>query len=380
MHRISTTALVLCATACGGTTLEQDASADDGGIPSAGQDAGAGSAGTEDAGPMAPGIHVPLTPAEPLEAPPRQWTWVDIEGARCANGAPTGIGVNLVPESPDVLIFLQGGGACWDGASCWGPVQTAFYAVTGYGRIEFATDVLRPAMLPLRRDDPFNPFKDVNILYVPYCTGDVHSGDAVQTYNYLGGDHVTYHVGARNLDLILARAKATFTQAHKVWLAGDSAGGFGSALNLERTQKVFEHARVDVLDDSGQPVPPDPARWAQWTAAWNLQMPPDCSDCSDVQTLISYYQRRYPNNRFGLISYTNDSVITTFMGLLPTTFLDELLAMAAWFDSHWPNGAYYLLPGILHVGLATPTPGLIHWVTQFVTDDPEWRSHGALDP
>src|SRR2546423_637728 len=40
----------------------------------------------------------------PLSAPKGQWTWIDIPGAICNDGTPTGIGAKLT-ASPNLLVF-----------------------------------------------------------------------------------------------------------------------------------------------------------------------------------------------------------------------------------------------------------------------------------
>lgn len=315
----------------------------------------------------------------PVAAPPRQWTWVPVDGAQCADGSPTGFGVNLADNDPTrVVIFLQGGGACWDDTTCLGPVPTSFYVTTGYGRLAFETDPLRPVMLPLQRGNPLNPWRDTNLVYVPYCTGDVHAGDRVTTYSFLGRHMQFHHVGARNLDLYLQRIVATFPHARRVWLMGDSAGGFGAALNMDRVQRAFSSARVDVVDDSGQPVQPAGHRWADWRNAWNLQLPVGCTHCEDIGSIAEFLRTRYSDNRFALVSYTHDSVISTFMGMTVFEFNTELEAFARTMTSRWVNGRYFFIPGALHVGFATATPALATWLTAFATDDPAWQNHRGL--
>jgi len=312
----------------------------------------------------------------PLVVPANQWTWTDIPGAACADGTQTGFAVNpAASASKDVLIFLEGGGACWDGTSCWGPVSTSFYVATGYGQAAFATDPQVAAIYLLDRTNASNPFADKNIVYVPYCTGDVFSGSRVTSLDYLGISHETHFVGYENLTIYLRYVAATFPDAERVWLAGDSAGGFGAALNFEHVQNALPGTRVDVLDDSGQPIQPGPGLWTTWMTAWNMQLPAGCSTCATGPgALADYYTTKYPSQRFGLISYAHDTVISPFMGLTLGQFNTELLALAAHMDASWTDGHYFIIPGASHVGLLAPTPALTAWVRAMVSDDPSWAS------
>jgi len=323
-------------------------------------------AGSRDAAPAVP----------PLDASTGAWTWVDVPGSSCADGSPTGFAINPSPTPSDgLLIFLEGGGACWDGTSCWGPVSTAFYVATGYDQLAFETDPQVAAIYLLDRSNAANPFAGKNLVYVPYCTGDVFVGNLVTSLSYLGIAHETHFVGYENLSLFLEYVNATFPSTTRVWLSGDSAGGFGAALNFEHVQNAMPHARVDVLDDSGQPVAPAPGRWSMWIDAWNAQLPAACPACrTDVGAFVDYYETTYPSHRFGLISYEYDIVISPFMDITTTQFQTELYALAARMDSSWPNGHYFIVPGASHVGLLAPSAALEAWVTAMVTDDPSWAS------
>ncbi|HEY3853707.1 MAG TPA: hypothetical protein VGO67_04860 [Verrucomicrobiae bacterium] len=61
------------------------------------------------------------------------WTWVPFTNAFCLDGSTTGIGINPSTASSKVLIFLDGGGACWDQLTCY----TLQSAVTSYNQSEF---------------------------------------------------------------------------------------------------------------------------------------------------------------------------------------------------------------------------------------------------
>jgi hypothetical protein len=327
----------------------------------------------------------PLDPADAADAgadanlEAERWTWVPLPGAVCADGTETGIGVNLADESNDVLLFLQGGGACWSGETCWGPLATSMYVQTGYNELAFVTDVMRPAVLPMRRYDLLNPFRHLNMIYVPYCTGDVHAGDTVTTYEFMGQRLETHHRGHRNVGLALEYVVQHFPMVRRLFLAGDSAGGFGAALNLDRVKARLPDVRVDVIDDSGQPIEPAPGRWATWRDAWNIQLPSDCAQCpATVNAVVDYYRFKYPEQRFALISYTHDSIIASFMGLDIFTFNSRLESVAEQMGQQWPNAHYYFIAGTSHVGFATPTLGLIAWLNDMVNDQPAWSSFNPL--
>src|SRR5204863_337471 len=72
-----------------------------------------------------------------------------------------------------------------------------------------------------------NPFRDWNVIYVPYCTGDVHAG-AAEHVDVPGGPTDQMFVGYRNIGAYLQRLVPTFSHADQVVLSGASAGMSGS--------------------------------------------------------------------------------------------------------------------------------------------------------
>lgn len=73
---------------------------------------------------------MPGPPGAPIEAEPRRWTWVPIEGAECMNGSPTGIGINPSTSTSKLLIVLEGGGP----ASTTRPAPSAPSTPSALGR------------------------------------------------------------------------------------------------------------------------------------------------------------------------------------------------------------------------------------------------------
>lgn len=321
----------------------------------------------------------PAAPAaqrgEPLPtAENEKWTWVDVPGTACANGSPTGVGVNYTNASTDVVVFLEGGGACWDGGTCYGGKSIATY-LTGYGKLEFDTDPQRLALFPTKRDAD-NPLNGMNMVYVPYCTGDVHAGNNVVTYSSMGIKHETHHVGAANLALVFSRVAATFPNAKNVWIAGDSAGGFGAALSVPLAKEAFPTAKLGILDDSGQPVAPKEGRWKIWQDAWKLALPAGCTGCTeDPAAILPFYKTQYPDVTFALLSYSPDPVISLFMGISQDTFAKELTATLTAFDDA-PGGKvhYFIAKGASHVVFQKGTPELAMWIQQALEGSPNWAN------
>jgi len=323
----------------------------------------------------APGIEL----GAPIDAVPGAWTWVPFADSSCANGSPTGIGVNP-GTSRRLVIYLEGGGACWNGLSCYS-LQTAAYVTTGYGKKDF--DSQGPTLIRgvFDRGQASNPFKDDSFVFVPYCTGDVHAGDKEVVHDATP----TKHVGRRNLTAFLKRVVPTFSSVDRVVLAGSSAGGFGAAINLWRVQQAFGTAkRVDLVDDSGPPFPASQAPYlAEWQAAWDLEgaAPPGCSACkSDPAATLPYMLAAYPKARFALLSYRDDTVIPQFYSMGSAQFtsaLDELVTTT--FDPS-TNARAFLVAGSGHTMLLSATPAksgtlpVWSWLATMMDDAATWST------
>lgn len=46
------------------------------------------------------------------------WIWIPVEDSLCRDGSTTGVGVRILPDASALMIYLQGGGACYDAKSC----------------------------------------------------------------------------------------------------------------------------------------------------------------------------------------------------------------------------------------------------------------------
>lgn len=317
-----------------------------------------------------------------ISATPETWTWVDIPGSHCGDNSATGIGVNLTTLSNRVLIFLSGGGACWDELTCY-TLHTAAHFTGGYGASNFNSDIgtlTQPGSF-LDRTDVNNPFRDYSYVAVPYCTGDIFAGNHIATL----GTHTAYFLGYQNMAAYLARLVDTFPGAgRRVVLAGSSAGGFGAAYNWWQVQNAFPNVRVDMIDDSGTYMPEDvnPNFESAQRAAWNMAatFPPGCSGCSTAyDALWGFYASTFPNNRGALLSYDPDSVLPTFFGITPSKFSQGLAEEETNNFDPYTNRHYFVATGPNHVlwlspTLTTKSVTLRQFITLMVTDDAGWTS------
>jgi hypothetical protein len=245
-------------------------------------------------------------------ATPGKWIYYPIDGARCIDTSPTGIGVNL-GTSGDLVIYLEGGGACFNSSTC-----PHISHPNGWGKSDFDVNIGPYNIGLFDRLDDANPMHDATFVFVPYCTGDVHAGSQP---NGMGGRaFVGYgNVGA-DLDVIVPLS----TNVKRVVLAGSSAGGFGALINYDRTQKAFGSTPVHLLDDSGPPLGDTyltPCLQQMFRDTWNLDaaIPPGCTACNQpdgggLTNALGYLADAHPDRRMALITSTMDGTISSFYG------------------------------------------------------------------
>ncbi len=330
--------------------------------------------------------------AQPIDAPRNTWTWVDFPDSSCGDGSTTGIGVNP-GDSSNVLVFLEGGGACWSYESCF---VTRSIATDGpFGSVEFA--VVASVTFQhsvLDRDDLANPFRDWSLVYVPYCTGDVHAGNNVMLYqDPQGVTRPFHHVGHQNVQAFLKRLAATFPSPGKLVVSGTSAGGFGAVTNFHTFRTLWPTGQLYLIDDSGPPLQGSEAadRIGFFDQSWSIYqtLDPFCPDCrQDLSNGFVALSAKYPGDRMALLSYERDSVIPSFFSMSTDLFVARLTGTAQVIDP-LPSTRYFLFGGTAsdghsdHTLLRSPGSfaldgvGLWDFIAQQVNDGSDWRSHAA---
>jgi hypothetical protein len=246
----------------------------------------------------------------------------------CADGSSTGVALSR--GKANVVVFLNGGGACWGAGAC-DPARTPMR----FGAAEF--ELARRLLLPdsiLDRDLPTNPFAGWTMVFVPYCTGDVHAGDSETVH----GGVLWRHQGWKNLEAALGFVAGAVPTPPRVVLAGSSAGGFGALLGYDLIRGHWPKeggTEAALLDDSaptfvGTTIS-EGLRSAWWTE-WNLAstVTPRCPGCrDDLSAVWTILSATYPADRFALLSSTADSTMRIFFGGMTGTAYEENLDQLA---------------------------------------------------
>ncbi|MCH9682091.1 MAG: hypothetical protein K0V04_11705 [Deltaproteobacteria bacterium] len=242
------------------------------------------------------------------------WQWFDIEGVQCADGRQSGVGVRAVEDSAGLVVYFKGGGACFNSTSCG---LSAPLMLTGFEAIEENPE----GVLDFEATD--NPLANHDIVYFPYCTGDVHGGTAPQTMVAGVGDPWDF-VGHDNVVRALDRVGPTFADASRLLVLGTSAGGIGALVNFPRIVEGWPGAETFLLDDSGMIFRDDylaPCLQRQMRDTWSLAnvLPDDCPDCETedgggMAQYFAYLGERYPQTHFGVVGSTRDQIVRIFFG------------------------------------------------------------------
>lgn len=266
-----------------------------------------------------------------------QWQTIQLApetGAVCGNGSPYKFFVNRVPHTRNTLIYMEGGGACWDYASCSGQAGVRG-ARNPNGIPDDYMSLLNPGaslVSPfVTRVSPFDAVKTQqwNIVYIPYCTGDIYIGDKVAVYDDPNGVKpplIWHHNGLRNTRAVVSWLKDNLPRPTQMLSTGCSAGGAGSLNNYAPLRRDMAPTRGFLINDSGPifdaPLSGSPQTWPsvplqqRIRQAWGLsraggplpwlagQLPQ--FDPQQAGTIYSALSARYPGDRLGHTHFWKD--------------------------------------------------------------------------
>jgi hypothetical protein len=169
----------------------------------------------------------------------------------CADGSEFSFFVREA-DPTKVVFFLEGGGACFSAETC---AFTDAESTTYNWHIGSSNHPDEAGGI-FDLDDPDNPFADYSMVFVPYCTGDVHIGDATTEYD---ADLTVEHKGAVNGAAAVSYLGDHFPDAEEVVVIGGSAGAVASPLCGGLVSDALPDADVTVFADGSGGYPDVPA-------------------------------------------------------------------------------------------------------------------------
>jgi hypothetical protein len=277
-------------------------------------------------------------------AAPAAPTWQRIEpggATRCARGGKYAFWVRRA-DPKRLLVFFQGGGGCFSVETCR-PGSTWFddrvdawdQPVGSGGILDFA--------------NPNNPFRDYSLVYIPSCTGDVHTGSRLVRYGPLR----VHQKGLLNARAALARAYREFPDPDAVFLTGCSAGSVGSAFHADSIIRRYPDARVTQLGDSLAFVFHRPISLVEWGTHQHFPRWFRPTRPRQRWTMVEFLRglaRAHPDRTFARFNHVRDGVQERFysaVGADPTGFAPRLRA-AERALKRLPNYRSYLACGTEH--------------------------------
>jgi len=305
------------------------------------------------------------------------------------------------------LMYYQGGGACWSYTTCTlpthkvsaGPSDNPANATTGFADF----------------NNPENPFRDWNAVFVPYCTGDIHWGDSVYEHRQGGLKVTIHHKGYVNAQVAEKWAREHFANPDQVFVTGSSAGAYGAIMNsLPLQEYVWPSSDFAVLGDAGNGVitqdfqQNDLPKWGveQNLPSWipDLNVPITALDASKLWSISALF---YPHNRFANYSSSFDGGTGGQTGFYNVMLnLDNPLSWLNWWppSCEWnaimreyvhasaaaaPNYRYYIGSGSRHTMWGSNkvysdttgnVPRIVDWVDAMLDETPAWVNVESDDP
>ncbi len=208
-------------------------------------------------------------------------------------------------KSKNLAVFFEGGGACWDNLTCTFPIDDRVTQLNQYLGLppqseipQFFVPAIDANTNPnnyegiFNSNDPRNPIKDWTIVYIPYCTGDLHTGSTTKDY-YNARSAVLppeligllppldsaptpitiQHRGFDNFMVVLDWMKKNVEKPNNVLVTGSSAGGYGATANFPWIERTFRNAHTYVIADASQGVTTRGFDLYGRTS-WNMQLAP----------------------------------------------------------------------------------------------------------
>ena len=283
------------------------------------------------------------------------WTEVTPAAGTCWDGTPWRFWYRE-GETDRLAVWFQGGGACWKTELC-----DPKGAPTFDGSVT-ADDAPARSTGLLDATNELNPLAGWHIVFLPYCTGDMHIGRRSLDYTRADGSTFNFaHEGARNTRAALDWVKRSLARPLGVLVTGESAGAIAAAFWTTEIGDRFPEAELVTIADAagGYRALGVNGLLQRWGVLDELPRLEAYRDKSKVY-FESFYlaaAERHPDARLTQVNFSDDAVQRHFLDLLGspveeltkplTCNMNEIRIDAPQFHS-------FIYPGQDHVMLRTP--------------------------
>jgi len=306
------------------------------------------------------------------------------DGPICIAGTPFSV-FTKARNPANLLIMLQGGGACWQD----------FY---NCNVLSEAQEPPPPQVGIWDDTSGLNPIDNWSVVYMPYCDGSVFSGDNDVFDPAFGAAigvpeaAVRFHRGLRNVTAGIDVAKSMFPRASRIMLAGSSAGGVGAAAFAPFLVRMAygNNKKLTVFNDAG-PVAinlADTGGIAARAADWQFGQffPASCTLCSDLGQGTEIIKWRLDNDstiREAFYSTDFDLTNRFFLNMLfdPLGYRNLIISEHGEINALHPDRYKRFIRGgqVTHSALQTPQfydaangVPLFEWLDDLLVPRPFW--------
>jgi hypothetical protein len=258
------------------------------------------------------------------------WQEIKLAGTTCGNGSQYKFYLYDSPSSNNLLVLFEGGGACWDYATCSGQAGILGAAHPNGIPDNYIAEFQPRYVSPLVNGadpgiPPFRSKKDIatkgwDMVYMPYCTGDVHVGNNVVTYTDPSGQNppITWrHVGYNNTTKAMTYLKTRFPSIGKLLVTGFSAGGTVSSAGYYKVRRTLNPTvKGYLLNDSGPIFPAPSASYksrplhdlikSQWALTTLYSELPATFNPNDFGSVTKMLATEFPNDQLAYTGYSSD--------------------------------------------------------------------------
>lgn len=286
-----------------------------------------------------------------------------------------------------LVIYFQGGGACWDPLTCGAYSALGVAATCTREQREtvsmFTDENQGMGIFDTTQSD--NPFKDWGFVYIPYCTCDLSWGAQDTEYegdplgwlaaNGMSSSPFTIqHRGFVNFQAVLKYLQDNVHLPKKIFVTGSSAGSYGATVSFPYIKEAYPFSQLYLLGDAGNGVTGGNFS-TEGLINWNAQMPdwifPDSNDPNlTVDQMYTRIAAEYPWSKLAQYTTAYDGTQIVFYnielnltnpagwGNVTQEVSDEwhqtMTTYAQNVANESPNYRYYIAAGTDHTIMMSP--------------------------